>query len=127
MLAMSTMLDHLENTLVRAGRTALVTDMSVLRDQGFNPYDLVLLVLQWVDTPSLTGVEHLRFLTQGSPKLRFILQELHQYILPREASGQGNKLLIMEDIPLSAHYMELVLNLTYVETALLHSDLSDEE
>ena len=128
MSAASTHLDRFENTLTRAGKSGLVGDMNILRDNGFNAFDMVPLLRRPGDNNQLvTGADYILYLCQGSPKLRFILEQISSYILPKEVDGRYNKLLLTEDIPLTAFFFELVLNLTYVETAVLHSALTDEE
>jgi hypothetical protein len=125
--ASSVLLDRFETTLRACGRTGLVGDMSVLREKGFTAHNLVPMVKRPGDPETQTGVEYLRFLTFGSPKLRFILYQIHTYVLPASSSGQYQKLMLTEAVPLSAHFWELVCNLTYVETAVLHSGLNEQE
>jgi hypothetical protein len=126
--AYSTHLDRFENTLGKAGRSDLVHNMDILRHHSFNAFDLATLVSRLED-PLLfrTGEEYLTFLSYGSPKLRFVFSQILTYLLPRKLGEKPKKLLLTEDIPLAAYYFELVLNLSYVETAVLHSGLSDEE
>jgi hypothetical protein len=123
----SVLLDRFERTMRHAGRTGLVEDMSLLRDKGFNAFNIIPLVKRDGDGDITTGLECLRFLTYGSPKLRYILYKIHSYVLQNTTAGKYRKFLLTEDIPLSAHFWEMVCNLTYVETAVLHSGLSDQE
>lgn len=74
-----------------------------------------------------TGHQKLRFLTFGSPTLRFIYHQTHSYVLPNLFDQKPQKLLMCEDIPLSAHFWEMACNLLYVERAVLHSGLSGSE
>jgi hypothetical protein len=128
MSAASTHLDRFENTLTHAGKSGLVGHMNILREKGFNAFDMVPLLQRPGDNNQLvTGIDYLSFICQSSPKLRFILEQISSYVLPKEVGGKYNKILLTEDIPLTAHFFELVLNLTYVETAVLHGALSDEE
>jgi hypothetical protein len=128
MSAASTHLNRFENILIHTGKSGLVGYMNILCNKGFNAFDMVLLLQRPGDNYQLTtGIDYLTFLCQGSPKLRFILEQISLYILPKEAGGKYRKLLLTEDILLTAHFFELVLNLTYIETAVLHSALSDDE
>jgi hypothetical protein len=128
MIAASTHLDRFENMLTYAGRSGLIRDMSILRDKGFNAFDMVPLLRRPGENSKLvTGVDYLSYLCRGSPKLRFILDQISSYVLPQKVGGQYNKLLLTEDILLMAFFFELVLNITYVETAVLHSALTDNE
>jgi hypothetical protein len=125
--ASSVLLDRFETMLRSCGRTGLVEDMVVLREKGFTAHNLVPMVKRQGDPETRTGVEYLRFLTFGSPKLRVILHQIHTYVLPASNSGQYQKLMLTEAVPLSAHFWELVCNLTYVETAVLHGGLNEQE
>ncbi|MCJ1462093.1 hypothetical protein MMC07_000693 [Pseudocyphellaria aurata] len=69
-----------------------------------------------VATPS-KGVGGIRFLVFGSSALRYILHQIHAYVLPSSTSSRRRKLLLTEDIPLSAQLWEMTLNLIYVESA----------
>lgn len=63
----------------------------------------------------------------GSPKLRFVLDMVETWVLPRTTLGKGNKLLILDAVPLSTLFIELVCNIAYVQTARLYSGLSEDE
>ena len=76
-------------------------------------------------TPT-TALGYLRFLTEGSPILRSIIHyvcEGQRFLKPRKEG----KLLIVEDVPLNAAFLEWSLNLLGVETALFHSGLTQGE
>ncbi|MCJ1426022.1 hypothetical protein MMC29_003924 [Sticta canariensis] len=108
-------------------RSTLVKDMANLRSQGFNANHFIDMVLWKRDPSPTTGLEKVRFLTFGSPALRFILYQVHTYVLPQISTQKPNKLLLTEDIPLPAQFWEMCLNLVYVESAVLHAGLSDTE
>ncbi|KFY93428.1 hypothetical protein V498_04442 [Pseudogymnoascus sp. VKM F-4517 (FW-2822)] len=128
LLSTSTHLDRLEVTLRKAGLSGRVMDMRGLRERGFNVFDFVELVLRDGDPEFFsTGQSYLEFLTYGSPKSRYILKEIYTYVLPRTPDGKGEKLLLVEDVPLAADFWEMLISLTYVEIAVIHSGLSDED
>src|SRR5271166_1669932 len=100
MSAASTHLNRFENTLTHAGKSGLVGHMNILREKGFNAFDMVPLLQRPGDNDQLvTGIDYLTFLCKGSPKLRFILEQISTYVLPKEVGGQYRKLLLTEDIP----------------------------
>lgn len=125
MCAGSTLLDRFDHTMRKVGKSALVDDMSTLRTKCFNANHMVDMVLRKGDPLPSTGLEKLRFLTFGSPILRFLLHQIHIYVLPESCQSRPRKLLLTEDIPLSAQFWEVSLNLIYVESAVLHASLSD--
>jgi hypothetical protein len=101
--------------------SGLVQDMYVLRDRGLSAFDLVPMVHREGDGDITTGLDHLRFLTYGSPKLRFILGQINHYVLPTTSGGKARKLILTDDVPLTAYFWEMVLNSICVETAVLHA------
>lgn len=57
-----------------------------------------------------TGLQKVTFLAFGSLVLRFILHQAHTYVLPRTPDEKPRKLLLCEDVPLSAQLWEMALN-----------------
>ena len=125
--AASTLMERFNQTMHTLGRSALVEDMSNLRSRGFNANQTIDMVHQRGDVYPSNGFEKLRFLAKGSPALRFILYQVDTYMLPANIDGKPQKLLLTEDVPLCAQFWEMVLNMIYVETAVLHAGLSDPE
>lgn len=125
--AASTLLECFDQTMGRMDKSSLVGDMTSLRSRGFNANHFIDMVLRKGDTSPPTGIDKLKFLAFGSPALRFILYQLHIYVLPPSASEKPRKLLLTEDIPLSAQFWKLCVNFVYVECAVLHAGLSDPE
>lgn len=89
-------------------------------------HELVPLVHRPGDPSVGTGLDKTLFLVYGSPKLRYILRTV-DYYLPHSGNNQAQKILITEDVPLNAYYIELVLKSVYVEAEVLHAGLSDTE
>ncbi len=75
-----------------------------------------------------TRLEKIQFLAEGSPTLRYILSQVKDTtLIEHDPDGHPNKLIILEDTPLTAWLWELVLNALYIETGVLHSGLSNGE
>jgi hypothetical protein len=79
------------------------------------------------DPETTTGLEKVKFLTYGSPKLRYILHQVHTYVLSQTAQDGSRKLLIIEDISLTAFSYQSVFNMLYVKSEILHVELFDIE
>jgi hypothetical protein len=101
--------------------------MAVLRSRGFNAHHLIQMVKRTGDPSTLTGLEKLKFITFGTPILSYIFHQINSYVLPPTTSHAKRKLLLCEDVPLSAQFWEMAINLTYVQTAVLHAGLTDSE
>ena len=99
--------------------------MTKLRTRGFNSHYLIDMVRRKRDPEPSNGLKKLLFLCFGSPVLRYLLYQLHTYVLPAGLDTPPRKLLLTEDVPLLAQFWEMCLNSVYVETAVLHAALSD--
>jgi hypothetical protein len=53
----------------------------------------------------------MEFLSYGSPKLRYVLNETLTYVFPATPKERREKLLLVEDIPLSAEFWEMVVHI----------------
>lgn len=125
--AASILLERFDRTMQKLNMDSLVHNMTALRSRGFHANDFVKMVLWKGDPTPLTGQQTLKFLTFGSPALRFILHQIHTYVLPADPNDKPRKLLITEDIPLSAQFWEMCMYSIYVNSAVLHAGLSDLE
>lgn len=126
--ASSVFLDQFDKTLDRVGKTSLVGDMEKLRTMAFNAYHFLQMVKRQGDVPVNTGLEKLKMLTYGSSALKYISHEVNTYyVLPPNTAGAKRKLLLCEDMPLTAQFWEMCFNIAYIEPAVLHAGLSDLE
>lgn len=123
----SLLLSRLDRTCQSMGSDTLVHTLNQFRLQNITAHQLIPLVRRRGDPDCQTGAQKLNFLTYGSPKLRYILEVVNQYSLPLDPSCRPRKLLVTEKLPLCALFFELVLNLIYVQAAVLHAGLSDTE
>lgn len=114
--AASTLLERFDRTMEKMNRNWLVDSMTALRNQGFNAKHFVDMVLRKGDPRPLTGQQKLTFLTFGSPALRYLLHQLHTYVLPAQHGEKPRKLLLTEDIPLSAEWWDIVKDREAAET-----------
>lgn len=123
----SLILGRFDRTLRQMGFNTLVDDLNHFRAKNLGTREILALAKREGDAETNTGLEKLRFLTYGSPKLRFILHHIHTYVVPQVAQDQSPKLLITEDVPLNAFFFESVLNMIYIETEVMHAALSEAE
>lgn len=63
--AASVLLDQIDRTLKKVGKTSLVTDMSVLRTKRFNAHHFIEMVKRAGDSTINTGREKVKFLAYG--------------------------------------------------------------
>ena len=123
----SLMLIRFNNTLNNIGFTTLVDDLTIYRSKNFGAPEILAMARRRGDPPMNTGVKMLQLLSYGSPKLRYILNQLRTYVLPENTSGVKRKLLITEDIPLVAFFYECAIRITYIDVEVLHAGLTNAE
>ena len=88
-------------------------------------HHIINLVKREGDSDVTTGSEKLKFLTYGAPTMRYILYQIHTYVLPHTITVKPRKLLITGDVPLNAFFWDSVCNFAYVETEVLNAGLTD--
>ncbi|KAL2703928.1 hypothetical protein AAEP93_004999 [Penicillium crustosum] len=78
-----------------------------------------------------SATELIAFLATGSPRLRAIFQVILKYKIlypvDRARHGHHQKAMIVESSPLSAWYLEVVLNTALICTRVMHSGLNEEQ
>lgn len=123
----SLILSRFDRTLRKMRLNTLINDMNRYRAKNIGAREMIVVAKRQGDPITNTGMEKLRFLATGSPKLRYILHTIHTYVLPSTVDQQPRKLLITEDVPLNAFFYESVCNFCYVNTEVLHAGLSDSD
>lgn len=116
------------NTLCNEIRLDTLTEsLSRFRENGFDGWGFVKFLCEAAGCAvPATAIEYIRFITTGSPMIRAVINEIctkEKYLKPRK----NGKLLIMEDTPLIAMYIQWCLNMMGINTALFHSGLSISE
>lgn len=107
------------------GITTLVEDINRFLSKNLTANHFIPLVQRQSDVSTQIKPEKLRFFTYGSPKLRYMLHKVHTYVLPCNSTDQPRKLLVTEDLPLTAFSLEMVLKSVYVNTKVIDAALSD--
>lgn len=123
----SLLLSRLDRTCQSKGIDTLVHSLNQFRAQQLTANEIIPLVRRRGDPACKTGAEKLQFLSYGSPKLRYILEVIHQYCLPLVSTDQPRKILITEELPLCALFIEIVVKFLYIKAAVLHAGLTDVE
>jgi Helicase conserved C-terminal domain len=81
------------------------------------------------DPPTNTRLEKIKYLCEGSPKLRYQLVQIRDSILRKSnpSDTQSKKLLGVEDCPYVGWFWELVVQSLYINARVVHAGLSLEE
>lgn len=97
------------------------------RKLGLNVDTFLCMVESTQDLPRSRAAK-LRLLVEGSPKLEFILKDISNNVIPGKKDQMSwRKLLVTEQFPIIAWYLELVLNYLHIPTQVLHSGLDTGE
>ena len=123
MVSASVLLNRFNRTLWRLRFNTLVNDMNRFWVKGLNAHHFIDIVKREGDPLTITELEKLQFLTYGSLTLTYIFYQLHTYVLPRTSTEKPRKLLVTEDIILTAWFWSECCKLTYVEAEVLHAGL----
>ncbi|KGO49252.1 SNF2-like protein [Penicillium expansum] len=81
--------------------------------------------------PVQSAMKLIRYLTEGSPRLRAIFHLIQRHGVLEAADpaqyGHHQKALIVECCPLNAWYLEVVLNAALIGTRAMHAKLNEQE
>ena len=107
----------------------LVASMDRFRQKGGN-LDWFLSIVhrpEAGDPPIMTHSQKLQFLCYGSPKARALCAQIRDYMLPAQAGEPYRKILFAEDTVPVAWFWELLFTGLFIDTAVLHAQLSHQE
>lgn len=125
--ACSSLLARLDLHMNALGFDTLVEEMEGYRSAGHSIQWLIDMVKLSEEPTPRTRSDMLKYVDYGSPKFRYILRQMRDYVLQSQAGMKPRKLLITEDTPLVAWFYELVLQFLHIPTAVLHAGLDDYE
>jgi hypothetical protein len=108
-------------------RNTLMNDITLFRIKELFAHHIVNLVRRENDLISKTNLKKLRFLLYDVLTLRYIMHQIHIYVLLHKEIDMRRKLLITKNISLNAFFMKNVCNFIYVKTEILHAKLIDIE
>ena len=85
--------------LRKIGHNTLVNDINRFRAKGVAANHIINPVKREGDSDVITGSEKLKFLTYCSPTMKYILYQIHTYVLPHIVTDKPRKLLTSETQP----------------------------
>ncbi|KAH8202829.1 hypothetical protein TruAng_002992 [Truncatella angustata] len=97
-----------------------------MRRAGVTFRELAKFLLGPGESTPKTALDYLKIAVRGSPILRYILHDLKENVLPIKGNSI-KKLLITEAIPITAYYIELVLQFIGINARVLHAKLKEAE
>ena len=96
----SLLLGRFELVRSQMGYSTRADDIAKLRESGFNAHCFIKSVHRDGDGQYNTGEQRLAFMAYGSPKLRYLMSQIANYVLPGD--GTKTKLLGLEAYPNAA-------------------------
>jgi hypothetical protein len=104
-----------------------INSLQELRGQGFDGFRFVrfMCMKQNMALPT-SAIGFLESICEGSPLARSLIYEVcrnDRFLLPRK----HGKFIVTEEVPLNAMFLEWVLSMLGIETAVFHSGLNQSE
>lgn len=109
------------------GQDTSVKNISIWRESSRSALDMIQATWKLGDPPVKTHMQQLAFLAYGSPTLRYALYLAATKIFRDPNCPYHRKLLIGEALPLSAWFMEMVIQHAYIGVAVMNSGLTQSQ
>jgi hypothetical protein len=105
----------------QVGKSTLVDNLQGYRDRDFTGFDMVDFLCNATNVAEpTTALGYLEWMVDGSPTLRAMFRYVQQHHLGDNPDG---KLLITEDVPMTALFWDWALNMLLVPTTIFHAGL----
>ncbi len=103
----------------------LIKNLNMYKFKNFSVEKIIIMIKRTNDFQIITNLEKIKFLTYESFKLRYILHQIHTYVLSQTNENRSRKLLIIENISLTTFFYQSVFNKFYIKSEILHVELSN--
>lgn len=113
----STLLARFNLIMRRADKSTLAAQTDHWRSEGLDGEDFVDYVRRKGDPIIDTRAQYLKMLSDSSPILQAMFDKIRSAVL------RGEKLLVLEQVPLIAWFWELAVKLVHIECATMHAAL----
>ncbi len=123
----SLLLNRLDRMLRKIDRNTLIDDINLFRAKDLSAHHIVDFVRRQDDSSIKTDMKKLRFLLYETSTLRYILHQVHHYVLSHTIIEKKKKIFIIENVFFNAFFLKCVCNFIYVEVEVLHADLIDSK
>jgi hypothetical protein len=123
----SFLLFRLDRMFKNIDRNTLMNDITLLKIKELFAHHIVNLVRRERNLIPKTNLKKWKFLLYDVLTLRYIMHQIHIYVLSHKEIDMKRKLLITKNIFFNAFFMKNVCNLIYVKTEILHAKLIDIE
>jgi hypothetical protein len=121
------LLNRFDRIFIKLNRISLIENMIVLRNKDFNVHHFIDMIKQINDFVTNIDLKKIKFISFESSNLRYIFHQINIYVLFSTIFYKRRKLLLCENVSLFAQFWKMFINLIYVETIVLHADLSDQK
>ena len=104
-----------------------VENITRFRHKNINVNKILFCVKRAENSNIIINFVKFKLLIYNSSKIKYILHQIHTYVLLYTIIQSIKKVLIIENISLNAFYIKCVFNLVYVEIEIIHVDLIDQK
>ena len=123
----SLILSRFDRILRKMKMNILVENIIRFRHKNISANEILFCAKRTENSNTITDLAILKLLIYNSSKIRYILHQIHTYVLLYTIIQLSKKLFIIENILLNAFYMKCVFNSVYVEIEIMHVDLIDQK
>lgn len=120
-------LRRFDRALQRVDFSTLMNDLRTYKFKNLSAKEILIMIRRTEDLDINTKLKKLKFLFYDLFKLRYILNQIHTYVLPQTSAQKPKKLLITKDVFLIIFFYETVLKFIYIDAEVLHAKLIDIE
>lgn len=123
----SLILGRLNRRLTGVGQNTYIKAISTWREKRITALDVIKTTWTPHDEPVKTATDQLKYLTHGSPTMRYAFHLVRGTVSRAKDYKGHKKVLFCEALPLNAWFLALVLRHAYIGVAVMHADLSQDE
>ena len=123
----SFLFSRFDRMLKRIDKNTLIENINLFRNKNISAHHIINLVKRSEDPSINTDMTKFQMLIYESSILRYILNQIHTYVLSHDANSKSRKLFITENISFNAFFWKSACKLFYVDAETLHAELNDVE
>jgi hypothetical protein len=119
----SLIFNRFDRTLKQIEFITLIKNLNMYKFKNLSVEKIIIMIKKANDFQIITNFEKIKFLTHESLKFRYILHQIHTYVLSQTNEDRSRKLLIIENISLTTFFYQSVFNKLYIKSEILHVEL----
>ena len=116
-----------DRMLKKIGRNTLIENINLFRNKNISAHHIINFVKRSENLFTNNDMTKFQMLIYESSTFRYILNQIHTYVLFHDSKIKFRKLFITENIFFNAFFWKSACKLLYVDAETLHAELNDVE